>query len=104
MFTERCFLGILLQESMPKCYRWCINKWRDGMTDQMFGFLAVVLSNIGMFLWVRSEASADRREGQALISSLANDIHTEMKDFHGRLISLEEKHLEIMRKHYESVK
>lgn len=66
--------------------------------------IACFATQIGMFLWVRSEASADRRDGHALISSLANDIHVEMKDFHGRLVALEEKHLELIRKYYEGAK
>lgn len=36
---------------------------------------------ISMFLWIRSEANADRRESLDLINAIREDI----KDFHGRL-------------------
>ena len=41
----------------------------------------------GLFLWNRSEANNDRRMFYDLLKGMDN----EMKDFHGRLISLEER-------------
>jgi formate-dependent nitrite reductase membrane component NrfD len=60
----------------------------------------IVVSNIGimipLFLWIRSEANSDRREHAAErssdrreIMSLISAIHEEIKDFHGRLCSIE---------------
>lgn len=45
----------------------------------------VFVANMGviipLFLWIRSEANADRRD----ILQLIRDVQKEMKDFHGRL-------------------
>lgn len=53
--------------------------------------LAIVLGNIAivapLFFWNRSESNSDRRD----IMNLIQSIHDEMKDFHGRLCSIEEK-------------
>lgn len=46
---------------------------------------AVIGSNVALFLWARSESRSDYRECRNLIDA----IHEEMKDFHGRLCSLE---------------
>ena len=53
--------------------------------------LAAVIS---MFLWARREAGEDRKEStrqhdRAL--DIIQEIQKEMKDFHGRLCSIEEK-------------
>jgi hypothetical protein len=49
-----------------------------------------IFTNIGtiisMFLWLRSEANADRRESLDMIEAIRQDI----KDFHGRLCAIEE--------------
>jgi hypothetical protein len=53
--------------------------------------LGVFIANgtliIPLWLWNRSESRADNRE----IIALINAIQTEMKDFHGRLCSIEER-------------
>jgi len=49
--------------------------------------LAVVGSNIVLFLWARTESRADYRA----IRQLMEVIQQEMKDFHGRLCALEER-------------
>lgn len=53
--------------------------------------LAIILGNAGVFLpiffWLRTEASADRRE----IVGILNEMKDEMKDFHGRLCAIEER-------------
>lgn len=41
----------------------------------------------GLWLWSRSEANADRRD----IMNLLKEMKDEMKDFHGRLIAIEER-------------
>jgi hypothetical protein len=60
--------------------------------------LTIIASNIGLILWVRSESRADYRHLEQktlqLITGIKEDVsamHQEMKDFHGRLCSLEEK-------------
>lgn len=64
---------------------------------------AIVGSNFALFLWARSESRADYRECRAdnkhleqktiqLLEGIRSEvqaIHQEMKDFHGRLCSLE---------------
>lgn len=50
-------------------------------------FLILIATLAGLFLWNRSEANNDRREMLAII----NAIQQEIKDFHGRLCSLEER-------------
>jgi hypothetical protein len=43
--------------------------------------LTIVGANIGIFLWLRSESAADRRD----ILQIIREIKDEMKDFHERL-------------------
>lgn len=59
--------------------------------------LAVIISMIVMFLWLRTEGNADRRETRAIQSedrkeliSLVRSIQEEIKDFHNRLCKIEE--------------
>jgi len=53
--------------------------------------LALILGNaaliIPLFLWNRSESRSDYRHMEALIRS----IQEEIKDFHGRLCTIEER-------------
>jgi hypothetical protein len=53
------------------------------------GFLVTIC---GLFFWSRSESRADVRRIEDLIISIAK----EMKDFHGRLCTLEERYLQII--------
>jgi hypothetical protein len=50
----------------------------------LLGFMGTV---IGMFLWGRTEAREDRKNTEAILQSIQN----EMKDFHGRMCAIEEK-------------
>jgi len=88
--------------------------------------LTVILSMFGMFLWIRGEASQDRRHFEATISedrrqsdakiehnvaslrnvidenaretrSLIEAIRQDMRDFHGRLCALEGRWLNLAR-------
>lgn len=61
--------------------------------------IAVLVSVAGLFLWGRSESRNDICGLQAEISgvkssldSFRQEMHQEMRDFHGRLCSLEEKY------------
>ena len=64
-------------------------EWTQTLTiiGSNFGFMLV------MFLWLRSEANADRREWQAdrrEITKILMELKDDMKDFHGRLCAIEE--------------
>ncbi len=68
-------------------------------------FMLLVLAMGGMFQWLkssidlnRSEASADRRDMLNIIRNNHDEIKLEMKDFHGRLCTLEERYLQIITK------
>ncbi len=61
-----------------------------------------IFTNIGtiiaMFLWLRTESNADRREFNASLlefrsetNSLITAIREDIKDFHGRLCAIEER-------------
>lgn len=58
---------------------------------QFFGFILTVG---GLFLWSRTEANADRRE----IMGVLKEMKDEMKDFHGRLLVLEDRYLRMREK------
>lgn len=51
---------------------------------QFFGFILTIGT---LFFWNRFEANADRRDMMNILKA----IQDEMKDFHGRLCSIEEK-------------
>ena len=60
--------------------------------------LTIVGANIGIFLWLRSESNADRRQMQENaaadrrdILGLIREIKDELKEFHGRLCAIEER-------------
>ena len=60
------------------------------------GAIANVGVGLTLFLWLRGEASADRRENSNEIKQLRRDlidcvraIEVEVKDFHGRLCAIE---------------
>lgn len=60
--------------------------------------LTIVGANLGVFLWLRSEASADRRQMQQEsaadrrdILQLIREIKDEAKDFHARLCLIDER-------------
>ena len=88
--------------------------------------LSVGGATLGTALWIRSEAREGRRESQAErrefkqefeaerresredrrtlsteIRGLREDFNKEMKDFHGRLCSLEEKYIQMMQRMLE---
>lgn len=56
--------------------------------------IAIVGVVLALFLWNRGEANADRRAIVDLIIAIKEDVHAiqlEMKDFHGRLCTIEER-------------
>lgn len=79
---------------------------------QFGGFIATV---VGLFLWNRSENRNANRAINASIESQGNrmekisasirdemtEFHNQVKDFHGRLCTLEERHLQLMQRFLE---
>jgi hypothetical protein len=61
--------------------------------------LTIILANMGLLLWSRLEARADHRmtlqiikDIETKIDSWKREIDEEMKDFHGRMCVIDEKH------------
>jgi len=76
------------------------------MIDSWIQALTIIGANFGfmlaMFLWLRAEANADRRdlsnqfksdrsENIRMIFDLTNTLIAESKEFHGRLVEIEQK-------------
>ena len=60
-------------------------------------FAALIAVVLSMFFWIRSEANADRRHFQEItredrkdMLGLIKSIELEMKDFHHRMLKIEE--------------
>ncbi len=49
--------------------------------------IAIIGCMISLFLWLRSEANSDRRD----MMNIIREIQQEIKDFHGRLCTIEER-------------
>lgn len=62
------------------------------MEWMQFALLIITLG--GLFFWNRSEANSDRRD----MVTLLKGIQDEIKDFHGRLCTLEEKYKQMEKK------
>jgi hypothetical protein len=58
---------------------------------QFFGF---ILTIGGLFFWARTESNADRRQ----MTDILKEMKDEMKDFHARLLVLEDRYLRIKEK------
>lgn len=57
-------------------------------------FTIMIVAFVGLFTWNRSESRADNRHMDAKLEStreLVRAIHDEMKDFHARLCTIEER-------------
>lgn len=50
-------------------------------------FLILIITITSLFFWNRSESNSDRRDMMNMIKSIQDEI----KDFHGRLCSIEER-------------
>lgn len=61
------------------------------MSDEWIQALSIIGSNILLFLWVRTESRSDHRELETWTKQMLSAIQTEMKDFHGRLCTIEER-------------
>ena len=61
-------------------------------------FAIFFIGVFGLFIWNRAESRSDARHmdtqlraNSELIREIHNQIHAEMKDFHGRLCEIEER-------------
>jgi len=54
--------------------------------------LTLFLANAGLVIWFRAESRNDWRHMDAKLDAHMKAIHEEMKDFHGRLCSIEERY------------
>jgi hypothetical protein len=65
------------------------------MSESWIQSLTIIGANFGfmlaMFLWLRSEANAVRRDNVRMIFDLTTTLIAESKDFHGRLSQIEER-------------
>ena len=57
------------------------------MHENWMQLLTIVGANLAMFMWARSEARQDQQEVREILRA----IQEEIKDFHSRLFSLEER-------------
>lgn len=62
---------------------------------QTLTLIGVAIANIGttitLFLWATNHAAEDRRALETSMGTILKAIQDEMKDFHGRLCSIEER-------------
>lgn len=54
-------------------------------------FVILIITIFGLFMWSRSESRSDYKHLEAKTESILRAIQDEIKDFHGRLCSLEER-------------
>lgn len=57
-------------------------------------FFGLIVTIGGLFIWNRTESNTDRRE----ITSILKEMKDDMKDFHARLLVLEDRYLRIREK------
>jgi len=57
----------------------------------MWEFFGLLLAIIGTFSWMRYETKSEILELKYSIDALTKMVYGEMRDFHGRLMSLEER-------------
>ena len=70
---------------------------------QVLTLIGVAIANIGttitLFIWSTNRSEENRKEASTFLDEhrketnrILESIHQEMKDFHGRLCAIEEKH------------
>lgn len=57
----------------------------------IFTVLVFILTVAGMFMWQRTESRSDIDKLNAKIDELTKLIYQDMREFHGRLCTVEEK-------------
>jgi len=60
--------------------------------------VTLFLANAVLFFWARTESRSDWRKSDEEMKALRKDFNDEMKDFHSRLLILEERYLRIKEK------
>lgn len=60
----------------------------------LVGFLALIGTTAGLFIWNRSEGRADNRR----LHEILEGIKEESKDFHARLVALETRYFDLWKK------
>lgn len=60
----------------------------------LVGFLALIGTTAGLFIWNRSEGRTDNRR----IHEVLEAIKEESKEFHARLVALETRYFDLYRK------
>jgi hypothetical protein len=55
--------------------------------------ISLFLANAGLIVWFRAESRADWRHMDAKTDEMRAEMRAEMKDFHGRLVALEERYI-----------
>lgn len=75
------------------------------MNHSWLQVISLFLANVGLILWFRSESRQDWRlmdskheSFRAEMSLMLKGIHDEIKDFHGRLCVIDEKHKNLDKK------
>ena len=66
--------------------------------DSWIQIISLFLANAGLILWFRAESRADWRHLDNKFDKMLEESKNEMKDFHSRLIILEERYLQIISK------
>lgn len=65
------------------------------MTESWIQVITIIGANLAftliLFLWLRAEANAERRQVTELLFNMTNSMLSESKDFHGRLCAIEER-------------
>jgi len=61
----------------------------EGWMQVLSMFFANTAIIIPLFIWLRSESRADHRALESWTKEMLSAIHSEMKDFHGRLCAIE---------------
>lgn len=63
------------------------------MSESWIQIIAIFIANFGLLLWFRAESRNDWRKTDSEIKEFRELMFLEIKDFHGRLCSIEERKL-----------
>ena len=72
-------------------------------------FIIFFLGVFGLFIWNRTESRTDMRHMDLKIDAMREDsksfqdaIREDMRDFHAKLCTLEEKYIQMMQRYWEN--
>ena len=71
------------------------NEAKAIIKNEWLQVFTLIITVSGFFLWARSESKEDYRHMEYRIDTHLQAIQNEMKDFHSKLIRLEEKYLQM---------